>query len=197
MEAKKRLHGVKQEQKADKASLAITDNASLVKTGQSADETSLGLIYDIAIKSYEVLEKRYQAMDSRIQMVLSFAVGLVVVVLTLMKSILEHPNFSSKLFLGAMSSFVVAVALALTGAFAWPLKALRPKRLYDKFRQYPPAVFKEKLIYVAGEDYEKMVTIIKRKRMLALGAIILFVIGSALLVAWALRTPISIPIQAP
>jgi hypothetical protein len=195
MEARERLHSVKAEKKAGEK--LVADEVSLVKAGQSADETSLDLIYDIAIKSYEILEKRYQAMDSRIQMILSFAVGLVVVVLTLIKSILEHPNFSSKLFLGAISSYVVAVGLALTGAFAWPLQALRPKILYDKFRQYPPAVFKEKLIYVAGQDYEKMVSIIKRKRMLALSAIILFVIGSALLVAWALRTPIPIPTPVP
>jgi hypothetical protein len=160
---------------------------------QMSKEDSLDLIYDIAIKSYEVLERRYQSMDSRIQMVLSFAIGLVVVVLTLIKTTLEHPDFSSKLFLASMGAYALAVASALIGAFRWPVLTLRPKILYDKFRQLPETEFKTKLVYVAGVDAETMINTIAKKRYAAFTAIVLFIAASALLVVWALRA--SIPVR--
>ena len=170
------------------------DRLRSVKTDQQIErEDALGLIYEIAIKSYEVLERRYQSMDSRIQMVLSFAIGLVVVVLALMKSTLEHPNFSSSWFIGSMAVYALAVVFALVGAFRWPVITLRPKILYEKFRQCSEAEFKKKLVYVAGMDAEEMISTIKKKRFAALAAISLFIAGSALLVVWALRAPTSLP----
>lgn len=185
MEARDRLRSVKAQQ---------VDETSLVKPDRQDDkEDSLDLIYEIALKSYEVLERRYQSMDSRIQMVLSFAIGLVVVVLALMKSTLEHPNFSSKLFLCSMGAYGLAVASALVGAFRWPVLTLRPKVLYEKFRNCSQPEFKKKLVYVAGVDAEEMIATIKKKRYAAFAAVMLFIAGSALLVIWALRTPITLP----
>jgi hypothetical protein len=126
------------------------------KTGQIKDSEypSVELAYEFVKPSYDWMLSRIEAINSRIQMLLTFATTVTVAVPIFAKAVFDGIHFNSGGFYGAISCYVL---LGISGIFGMRLGMVRlvhPMNLYRKWLHKSLWEFKKDTIYFAGEDFE-------------------------------------------
>ena len=124
---------------------------------------STDLAYDFVKPSYDWMVTRFEAINSKIQGLLAFAVTITAALLIITKAIFSDIAFSSPWFYVAMTAFVFLVVTGIVGLRIGSIMLLSPKILYDKYLHYPHWKFKQRVIYWAGEHFNKNKNIIDKK----------------------------------
>ncbi len=145
-------------------------------------KSSVDLAYDIALSSYDLAQKRFEAMENRIQTTIAFATGITVALCATLKGI----PFRSAWFYLAVAAFVAAVATGTHARIKGSLKVMLPKELSENWLEYSEADFKKYFVKWAGEHFEENRITINHKGTLAAIMSWLFFAEAIFLAAWVL-----------
>ena len=149
--------------------------------------SSVDLAYDLAISYYEVTERRWDAINSRLQRLLTLLLPLVLAVPAASK-ILDL-NIDTVILIAAEGFVFVSIVLCLVGCSHGTQRHIDSSIIYEDYLELKPLKFKEYMIKFAGENFEQNVKIINRKWRFYVISIISFCLGVLLLVLWAVGLP--------
>ncbi|HEX8287870.1 MAG TPA: hypothetical protein VF556_07745 [Pyrinomonadaceae bacterium] len=148
-----------------------------------ADEkTSLDLAYQISISSYEHAAKRFDAIDTKIQNLFTFALGFLVIAPSLIK---PATTSLSRSFWAAIVLLVIAALLSVYARLYGNLHSLSPQKLFaNKGHELQPDEFKRKIIESAGDAYQANKEMLEYKWQLSLLSMAIFGAGLICLIYW-------------
>lgn len=151
---------------------------------------STELAYEFVQFSYSVAISRLQAIDSKIQWLLTSATAITVAVPIFAKAI--SVGFSSRWFYAAMVAYVLLVVIGIWGMRMGSVKVIDLKTLYNKWLHKDIWEFKKDGIFFAGQDFNDNKGLIDKKSLIRdIMAIIL--LGEILcIVVWVVTTGQSI-----
>ena len=112
---------------------------------------SVDLAYEFVTSSYDWMVTRFEAVNSKIQGLLTFAATITAALPIITKAIFSDIDFVSLWFYIAMAAFVFLVLAGIVGLRIGSIVLLSPKILYDKYLHYSHWEFKRMVIYWAGE----------------------------------------------
>src|SRR5437016_12306315 len=149
---------------------------------------SIELAYPIAVNSYDWAAQRYDAVDARIQTILSIG----------MTGTLAMPVAFSALKLSvvrpwaaylASALFVLAVCIGTYARLCGDLKLVTPKVLYEKWLGFEASEFKRNLVYFAGQHMEQNRAAIAYKHKLLVLVTTIFIFEVACLAVAVVGRP--------
>jgi hypothetical protein len=141
------------------------------------------LAYPLAVSSYDVALKRFDAMDGRLQTILAFIVATSAAVPALGAG---RIHFQSSYFYWAVVCFVMAVIGGTLARLLGKVRVLVPRQAFNHWLHKPDWEFKMDFINQAANDFEVNATIIERKWRCSLAITLLFFVQTAFLAAWVL-----------
>jgi len=141
------------------------------------------LAYPLAVSSYDVALKRFDAMDGRLQTILAFIVATSAAVPALGAG---RIHFQSPYFYWAVVCFIIAVIGGTLARVLGKIRVLVPRQAFDHWLHKPDWEFKMDFINQAANDFEINATIIERKWRCSLAITLLFFVQTAFLAAWVL-----------
>jgi len=115
---------------------------------------SVNLSYEFVKSSYDVMEKRFESANSRIQNLLTWAVGITTAIPLFATAVKSSSNIKSIWILPVLLFFL---ALVIVGIFAYRTGGvilIHPKIIYEDYIQYPEWEFKKQLVYWAGQNFD-------------------------------------------
>ena len=147
---------------------------------------SVSLAYEIALNSYDVLIKRIDSIDGRLQTVLAFFASSTVAVLGVVAG--RRLAFHSKWFYAAVGLMMLAVILTTVARLDGAVKVLDPSKLdTDEWLAKSEWEFKNLIIQAAGRAFITNNRLITRKWWSAIGVIVIFSLGALCLAVWVIR----------
>ena len=164
--------------------LIITENLSKHSEDKIAKEesTAVDLAYQISIDYFESSIKRFDAIDSKIQTLFTFAIGVFAIVPSIIKS-----NVNSKLtstFWIGMGLLIISGSISIVARLYGKLKILNPRVIFDKTLEAKPDDFKKSVINTAALAYDNNSHVIEIKHWLNVFSMIVFGIALIFLVYW-------------
>lgn len=141
------------------------------------------LAYPLALASYDVAQKRYDALDNRLQTLIAAAVTISLAVPVLGQS--RGLSFHSKWFIGAAGCFIAAMVLGVHARLSGKLEVINPMKMYRNWLHLSEWEFKKDAIYRAGEAFNENKRAIDAKSRYGLLSFIGFLLEAILLAAWA------------
>jgi hypothetical protein len=144
--------------------------------------SSIDVAYPLAISSYDMAAKRFDAMDTKLNTVITFAVTVTLAVPAIASA--KGIGFRSVWFVIAVCAFLAGVAVVTYGRVAAELILLNPKTLYEHYLDSDELEFKRDMIYWAGENFVHNTNVINRNARLAALASILFALEAVAVGAW-------------
>jgi len=142
------------------------------------------LAYPLAVNSYDVALKRFDAMDGRLQTILAFIVATSAIVPAVAAN--RGLHFQSNYFYAAFACFIVAVIAGTVGRLFGRIKVLVPREAFNHWLHKPDWEFKMDFIDQAAIDFEINATMIERKWQCSIAITLLFFVQTALAAAWVL-----------
>jgi hypothetical protein len=142
------------------------------------------LAYPLAVSSYDVALKRFDAMDGRLQTILAFVVATSAIIPAV--AVNRGLRFQSNYFYAAFGCFIVTVIAGTIGRLFGRIKVLVPREAFNHWLHKPDWEFKMDFINQAADDFEINATMIERKWQCSIGITLLFFFQTALLAAWVL-----------
>lgn len=127
---------------------------------------SVDLAYDFIKPSYDWMVSRFEAINSKIQGLLTFAATITAALPIIAKVIFSDVAFTSPWFYVAMVAFAFLTVIGIVGMRIGTITLLSPKNLYDKYLHYSHWEFKQKVIYWAGEHFNANKKLIDKKARL-------------------------------
>jgi len=119
--------------------------------------------YDFVKPSYDWMVTRLEAINSKIQGLLTFAATITAAIPVIAKAIFNDANFHSVWFYLVIASFAFLVIVGVIGLRVGKIILLSPKILYDKCLHYPQWEFKRIVIYWAGEHLDENKKLVDKK----------------------------------
>lgn len=141
-------------------------------------------VYPLAIAAYDTAIKRFDALDSKLNTLVTFAVSISLVVPVIAHN--SSQSFRSIWFAVAALAFVAGIAVATFARLKGALNLLDPKVMYDSYLDCEPWDFKRRAIYWSGENFRHNQDLINRNGALAAVAAILFALEAVSIGAWVL-----------
>lgn len=146
------------------------------------DFPSVGLAYPLAVASYDLIQKRLDVVDGRLQMLLAFVAPATVGVVVAANG--KGVPFASWWFAVAMVSCLLGLGFGIYTRLSDKIVVVDPGVLSQKWLHLSEWQFKRNVIYLSGKHFEVNATVIARKgRYTSLTAII-FLLEALLLGAW-------------
>ena len=145
------------------------------------------LAYDIAVQSYDLAERRWDGVNQRIDVFLSFVTTVTVAAPIVATAVLSNPDFRSPLLIAAGSVYLGLVVIALVVRSLGSLREISPKLLYDGWLHLDEDEFKRRLIFWAGQHADEARRKTYRKALAATFLAGLFVVEGALFLAWLVQ----------
>ena len=138
-----------------------------LKTGKD----TRSLIYDISVASYAFTISRIDAVNARMQTVLTIASTLAVAFAVIATNINEEGQASCDylLYLTAVAYLMTLIGGIWTMLYGKP-SALRPKTLRENYSEDAPDQFMDEIITDAGTSMDENLTIINRKHWMTVVA---------------------------
>ncbi len=124
---------------------------------------SVDLAHELVKPSYDWMVTRLEAINSKIQGLLTLADTVTAALPIITKALFSDIAFSSPWFYVAMAAFAFLVVTGIVGLRIGSIMLLSPKILYDKYLHYSHWEFKQKVIYWAGEHFDKNKKLIDKK----------------------------------
>jgi len=141
-------------------------------------------VYPLAIAAYDTAMKRFDAVDSKLNTLITFAVTVSLAVPVLAST--KNLSFRSYWLVAAVLFFVFGVGSATFARLKGKLILLDPKVLYDSYLDLDEWGFKRHTIYWAGENWRHNQGLINRNGALAAIAATLFALEAVAVGAWVL-----------
>ena len=152
-----------------------------------ADFPGVHTAFELIIPSYQLAERRLQAVDSWLQNLQAFTVTLTVGATVLASGVVDDISFSSWWFYIAMATAGVTILIGLLGRALGELRLISPRRLFDEGRPASDEwTFKMDLLHAAGVDFDHNHRVVEWKSTAAQFMTVLFLIEGILLLSWVL-----------
>ena len=143
---------------------------------------SIPLAYELAMGSYEILLKRLDALDARIQSVMTLSVT--VMALSPPLAVARGLSFYSPWFFLALAAAAAVFGFGSRARMQGTIKVLDPNELYLETGS-EPIEFQNNMIAWAGEDFKLNVALLDKTWKRSAWLIALFFLQALGLVAWA------------
>jgi len=140
--------------------------------------------YDYVLPSYQWILTRLEAADTRIQVLMAFAVTLTITVVSVGLSGERSIDLYSVYFLLALLFFGGLIGFGLFTRVWGVVKLIDPNKLYEKWLYKSEWEFKKDMICFAGQDFDCNIKLIKRKSDAFLIMLLLFLMEATLLCMW-------------
>jgi hypothetical protein len=145
---------------------------------------SVHLAYEFVKPSYDWLQKRLDAVNARIEFLLTFSSSVTIAAPIFVKALYADVNFWSSWFIATLCIFVVIALVGLIGRMSGGLKLVSPQKLYDQWLNWSEWEFKKNAIYWAGKHFEYNASLVRRKANFAIGMSVLLVLEVVFIVTW-------------
>ena len=143
---------------------------------------SVEIAYPLALEAYERAMQRFDAVDSKINTLVTFAVTISLAVPVLASS--KNISFRSYWFIFAALAFVFGIGIATYARLAGRLMLPDPRVIYDSYLHLEPWHFKRHMIDWAGDNWRHNQNLINRNGALAALSAILFALEVVAVGAW-------------
>jgi hypothetical protein len=135
------------------------DNKTETDTSQYP---SIDLAYDHIESSYSLMLSRFEAANSRLVNLMTWAVGITFAIPLFVKSIF-NANFNSGWLYASMATFVLLFIVGIIAQSTGSIKLIHPETLYNKWLTDSPWEFKKNLLYFSGQHFNANNSNINRK----------------------------------
>ncbi len=115
---------------------------------------SVELAYEFVKPSYDWMLNRIEAINSKIQNLITFATTLTAATPILIKAVFDNVVFDSVLFYLAMVCYVLIAVIGII-ALRGSVRLINPTILYNKWLDKSPWKFKKDNVYWAGVDFNE------------------------------------------
>jgi hypothetical protein len=147
---------------------------------------SVPLAYEIALNSYDVLIRRIDSIDGRLQTVLAFFGSSTVAVLGIVAG--RKLDFHSKWFYAAIGLMMLAIILTAIARLEGAVKVIDPSKLNsDEWLASSEWEFKNLIVQAAAQAFQVNNRLITRKWRTAIAVIVIFSLGAMCLAVWVIR----------
>lgn len=156
---------------------------------QPTDSTSYPGVYtafELITPSYQLAMQRLDAADGRLQALQAFSGTLTVGATVLGGSLVEGIDFQSAWFVLALASFITLFTIGIVATVHGTVYLISPEKLFAGWLHRDEWTFKKDLLKFAGDDFEKIRAVVKRKGIAATVMATLLLGEILLLVAWVL-----------
>ncbi len=145
---------------------------------------SVDLAYEFVKPSYDWMLNRIEAMNSKIQGLLTLATAVTAAMPILAKAMFDSVDFQSVWFYGAIATYFLLVIIGICGLRMGGVKLVHPKKLYEKRLSESIWEFKKNTIYFSGQDFEQNKKIIDVKNSLRDIMNVLLLVEIIMVVVW-------------
>lgn len=152
-----------------------------------SDYPSIKLAYPIAVESYKIAVSRFDALDTKIQNMMSFALTAFLIIPTVGN--FNRVSFNSWLFATSMFLLIVSLTISIIARKNGRVKLLDPKAIYEGWLHLPPIQFQKDLIYFAGSDFDQTISLNERKWKMNLISLTFFSVALLAGLLWASGLP--------
>jgi hypothetical protein len=125
-----------------------------VKNVDISQYPSVDLAYDFVKPSYDWMVTRFEAINSKIQGLLTFSVTITAAIPVIIKSIFNNISFTPW-FTGALIAFIILVIIGVIGMRIGAIALLNPKTLYNKYLYCSHWEFQQRVLSWAGKHFSK------------------------------------------
>jgi hypothetical protein len=115
---------------------------------------STNLSFEFVKPSYDVMEKRFEATNSRIQNLLTWSIGITTAIPIFAKAVLGETNMNSVWILPVLLFFIALVFVGILAYKTGGVKLIHPTIIYEDYIQQSEQEFKKLLVYWAGQHFE-------------------------------------------
>lgn len=145
---------------------------------------SVDLAYEFVKPSYDWLQNRLDAVNGRIEFLLTFSSSITIAAPVFVKALFRDISFGSCWFVGAIVVFVLIALVGLMGRISSGLKLISPQKLYNKWLGWSEWEFKKNAIYWAGKHFQHNALLINKKANFGIAMTILLAIEVVFIVLW-------------
>ena len=139
---------------------------------------SVDLAYPLAVQSYDLTVKRFDALDARIQSTLGLGVSLTFAIPVALSAF--DLQFRPLWMGAAFVVFLLAIILGICARLVGAIKLVSPTTLYNDWIQCPEEEFKQQFIGYAGKHMEANASLLEKRYRLLCGFISLFFLEALL-----------------
>ena len=148
------------------------------------DWPSVQWAYEFVKPSYDWLQNRFDAVNRRIEFLLTFSSSITLATPVFIKALFTDVNFGSLWFKFAIGIFILTAAVGVWGRIYGGLKLVSLQKLYNEWLDYSEWEFKKNAIYFAGEHFEYNRIQINRKANFSIIMSILLILEVVFIVIW-------------
>ena len=145
---------------------------------------SVNLAYEFVKPSYDWLQNRLDAVNKRIEYLLTFASSITVATPIFAKALNPDINFALWPFIVSMFLFILIAIIGFVGRIISGIKLVAPGKLYEKWLNWTEWEFKKNAIYWAGKHFKHNASLINKKSNFAICMGILLVLEVVFIVIW-------------
>lgn len=114
---------------------------------------SVELAYEFVKSSYEVMVSRFESANSRIQSILTWAIGITAVIPLFSKVVNDTATLKSVWFVLVLVFFSAVVIVGIIAQRTGGVALVDPKVMYEKHLHYNQWEFKKNQIFWAGKQF--------------------------------------------
>jgi len=145
---------------------------------------SVELAYEFVKPSYDWLQNRLDAVNSRIEFLLTFVSSVTVAAPIFVRALFSDIGFGSLWFKAAVVVFVLSAIVGIIGRIYSGLKLISPQKLYDEWLSWSEWEFKKNVLYWAGQHFKYNASLVNRKANFAIVMSLLLVAEIVFIVLW-------------
>jgi hypothetical protein len=161
---------------------ANSENIEVVDEVIEPQYPAVSVAYDLAVKSYEFSERRFQAVENRNEKILGFVTTVnVALIVFLTNSNSQNLNLKSVLFIVAILSGIVSLILGILAMFIGRVGTVDITKIYESWLHLKEDDFKAEFIFQAAKDFKRTFEYVEVKDKLASFSGRLFLLEALLL----------------
>lgn len=158
-----------------------------VQTSPEATYPSVTLAFELSKGSYDIILKRLDAVETRLQNLLQTVAGFTTAVIAFIASNNQSKDFFSVWFIIAMAAFGIGMTLGVYARVSGKILAIDPDVLYQRWLEKSEWTFRKDYIFFAGQHFKTNVTTVEHKSFLTALVAMLFGLEAIMLVCWVLK----------
>lgn len=163
--------------------------ASTTPINLETEYPSIDLAFKASEQSYDIAQRRFDAIEGRVQSLLLFATTITLAIPAIIKSSNPGISLNSCWLACAIAVYFIAISLGTYTRLRGSLSLVTPKKLYEKFLGFSEAEFKRRYIYYAGVNFEENTYEINLKGHLLNCVALLFALEGLFWAAWVFSLP--------
>jgi hypothetical protein len=140
------------------------------------------LAYEIAMRSYDLLTKRHEVIDAKIQSSLTVGLTLFVALCTFAK--FKNIPFNMKSFIFAAVFIILSILINLYSRVYGEVQHIDPGIVHKKWIEKDIISFQVHAVYFAGEAYQKNKQVLHNKWLMHITSLLFYSISILLLILW-------------